>query len=201
MTPPLTTRGQLASLPMSEYTLVEPGKKWLMRVSTNNQAMEVTRISVSSLWDFEVEEIVCGGESWGARPREATESAEEADERERRRDLYRQSRHLGYLSELKTKTFTPPGPGRAIVPRGFDQLVVVASNRATVRAEPAPSPEGAQICAAAFGFVVDLPGSFRGGDETTRSLPTWGPSERQIEEYLERVRRPRAVLPLNADRR
>lgn len=43
-------------LPMSEYSFVEPGKKWLMRVSTNNQAMRVDILLVTSAMDFEVEE-------------------------------------------------------------------------------------------------------------------------------------------------
>lgn len=132
--PPSAAKSQLAVLPRAEYTLVKPGKKWLMRVSTNNQAMRVTRITVSSRWDFEVKEIVCGGDSWGACPREAVESEEEVRERERQRDLYSRDEHPRHLAPMTTRVFTPPDPWRAIVPRGFDQLIVVVSNRGSILA-------------------------------------------------------------------
>lgn len=178
-------------LPMSEYSFVEPGKKWLMRVSTNNQAMRVDILLVTSAMDFEVEEIVCGGKSWGARPKEAFESDQNIGEREHARDVLNQSRYLKYLASWKVKKFTPPDLERAIVPRGFDQLVIVVSNRGVFPTEIAPSLESPKICAAALGDAMNSSEGSWGEEEAAWLVPRWNPSERQIEEYLDRIRRPR----------
>ena len=160
-----------------------------MRVSTNNQAMRVGRLLVSSDTDFEVEEIVCGGRSWGALPRETVESDREARERALLHDSWNQNEHLRYLVRWRRKMFTPPDPGCAIVLRGADQIVVVVSNRGIVPTEPVASPESSKICAVALGQRIDYSGGFREGDEAIRRVPSWNPSECQIEEYLEQVRR------------
>ena len=194
--PPSIVRGSLATLPMSEYTLLEPGKKWLMRVSTNNQAMTVDCIVVSSFVDFEVEAIVCGGTSWGPRPREMIASDQEIREHERWRNILTRNGSLKYLTQWKKKMFTPPDPRFAIVPRGIDQLVVVILNRGVPPIERVPSPEGSKIVAAAISHAIDLPGDFQGGDPAIRRVPSWNPSDRQIEEYLEQIRHSHAIATI-----
>ena len=182
------------TLPLSgAFEFIKPGEKWLMRASTNNFAMTVDLVVVTSRWDFEVEEIVCSGKSWGPRPREKPyleiASKQEVEERERRFDSYRQSKHLAYLTTMKTKRFVPLHQDHAIISRGEDQLVIVISSREAIPRDGDTGPGDFKVSGAAVGYKIDHMSAWRGPDHGTDRISYYRTTEGQIDEYLERVRR------------
>lgn len=140
--------------------------------------------------------IVCGGKPWDLPPREMIESDQDVREHAHWRDILGQNEALRYLRYWKRKMFTPPDPTCAIVPRGIDQLMVVVVNRGAAPTEQIPSCAGSKIVAAAIGHALDLPGDFQGGEPAIRRVPSWNPSDHQIEEYLEQIRRSHVIAPI-----
>lgn len=196
---PASTRGERSVLPMSCYNFAERSERWLLDISTNNVAMRVEKIIVTSRWDFEVEEIVCGGVPWDERPRDVI-PAPEREDRRRRGDL-----DVFWMSKMQE--FHPPSPDRGIVPRGSHPLVIVVSSLAAVSREEAVDVSdrvsGSHICAGAIGTAIHAWPShsdFREADEATQQLfapATWnaspGDRQRQIAAYLAQIRAGRAA--------